>query len=250
MVAVCIVVGVATTLILNLRHEPTYSSTATLYVVRESTSGKDTTSADVSIATYLVKDFNVLITSDKVLNRVRETTGVMLENAALKKMVSVSNPDGTRILEIKVNAGDPARAKVLADAFAETTNLYFNDLFQGGTNSEGGQTQQVIKIWEPGTYSDKISNPISTLKIMLVAVLAAFAVYAIFFIIFIFDDKINDAEDVENYLGLSMLGEIPNRYEALKRKEKYSYKYSYSSSPYTQTNRPAASNQTETEGKR
>ena len=235
MLIVCVIVGSTTALVLNLRHSPTYSSTATLYVVRESTTGKDTTSSDMSIATYLVKDFNVLITSNKVLDHVREITGLMLGNAELKRMVSVSNPDGTRILEIKVNAGDPTRAKVLADAFAETTNLYFNDLYQGGSTADGAQSQQVVKIWEDGTFSNKISNPISTLKIMLIAVLAAFAVYAVFFVIFIFDDKINDGEDVQTYLGLSMLGEIPNRYEALKRKEKYSYKYSYSSSPYTQS---------------
>lgn len=257
MVAACIVVGALTTLILNIRHEPTYSSTATLYVVRESTSGKDTTSADVSIATYLVKDFNVLITSDKVLNRVRDDTGLMIENAALKKMVSVSNPDGTRILEIKVNASDPNRAKVLADAFATTTNEYFNDLFSGATTSDGAQSQQVVKIWEPGTFSNKISNPISMLKIMLIAVLAAFAVYAIFFVVFIFDDKINDADDVQKYLGLSMLGEIPNRYEAQKRKDKYSYKYKYkyaysASSPYAYMSHSngSANNKKGTEGKK
>ena len=237
MLAALVLVGILTSVALNIRHVPTYSSTATLYVLRESTSGKDTTSADVSIGTYLVKDFNVLITSDKILDYVREVKGFMIDKPTLKRMVSVSNPDGTRILQIKINAGTPKSAQNLANAFAEATDLYFNELFSGGVTSEGVQAQKVISVWGEATYSENISNPISTLKILLVALLAAFGVYAIFFIVFIFDDKINDADDVQKYLGLSLLGEIPNRYEAQKRKDKYSYKYKYkyaysSSSPY------------------
>ena len=161
----------------------------------------------------------------------------MIDKPTLKRMVSVSNPDGTRILQIKINAGTPKSAQNLANAFAEATDLYFNELFSGGVTSEGVQAQKVISVWGEATYSENISNPISTLKILLVALLAAFGVYAIFFVVFIFDDKINDADDVQKYLGLSLLGEIPNRYEAQKRKDKYSYKYKYkyaysSSSPY------------------
>ena len=61
MLIVCVVVGGFSFLFMKINHTPTYSSTATLYVVRESASGKDTTSSDISIATQLVRDFNKLI---------------------------------------------------------------------------------------------------------------------------------------------------------------------------------------------
>jgi hypothetical protein len=42
------------------------------------------------------------------------------------------------------------------------------------------------------------------------------------------DDKINSAEDVERYLGMSTLGMIPNRQDSVRRKAKYGYYYSSS----------------------
>ena len=56
------------------------------------------------------------------------------------------------------------------------------------------------------------------------------------------NDKINSAEDVEKYLGMSMLGMIPNRNDSVRRKSKYGYYYYRSSSYYgssEQGNRPA-----------
>ena len=58
---------------------------------------------------------------------------------------------------------------------------------------------------------------------LLVAFVLAFAIYAIYLIRFLMDDKINSPEDVEKYLGLNVLGQIPNRYDTSRRKKYYGY---------------------------
>lgn len=55
----------------------------------------------------------------------------------------------------------------------------------------------------------------------MLAVLVAILVYAGFFLAFLLDDRIRTEEDIERYLGLSILGDIPN---AEDRKSSY-YKY-------------------------
>ena len=72
---------------------------------------------------------------------------------------------------------------------------------------------------------EKPSNPISVLKILLGAFVAAVLVYGIYFIRFILDDKINAPEDVEKYVGLNVLGAIPNKNQLNRRHEKYGYYY-------------------------
>lgn len=233
MIIVCVVVGGFSFLFMKINHTPTYSSTATLYVVRESASGKDTTSSDISIATQLVRDFNKLITSTKVLNYVRMQTGSMLKNEQLQSMVKITNPEDTRILDITVTAGDRESAQVLVNAFADAADQYFNELFQGNVNTSGAQSQQVVKIYDYGYLPEGISNPISMFKVAFIAMVGALLVYAVYFVLYLMDDKINDVEDVQKYLELSVLGEIPNRFEAYKRKEKYSNMYISASKKYT-----------------
>ena len=45
----------------------------------------------------------------------------------------------------------------------------------------------------------------------------------IYLVMFLMDDKINDPEDVEKYLKLSILGQIPNKSDAGRRKKYYAY---------------------------
>ena len=61
------------------------------------------------------------------------------------------------------------------------------------------------------------------MTVLLVAFMFAMVVYAIYLIRFLMDDKINTPEDVEKYLGLSLLGQIPNKYDTGKRKKYYAY---------------------------
>jgi hypothetical protein len=59
--------------------------------------------------------------------------------------------------------------------------------------------------------------------------LTAVVVFGIYVVVYILDDKIKTADDVEKYLGLTVLGLIPNSNAELDpRSRKYKYgKYKY-----------------------
>ena len=46
------------------------------------------------------------------------------------------------------------------------------------------------------------------------------------FVRFLMDDKVNTAEDVERYLGLHVLGAIPDKTQLMRKRSKGAYYYS------------------------
>lgn len=229
MLAVLVVVGLGTYLIMKQTHDPKYTSTATIYVTGGAAETDKVTTSNVSIATTLVKDFDVLIKSNNILQGVYNRTGAMLTTEQLKNMVSITNPTGTRVLQISVTAGDPVSAQVLANAFADVTCEHFNALYTV-KNDDGTVTEQnMVRVFDPAITPKKESNPVSKLVVLLIAAGCAMLVYLVYFVLFLLDDKINDADDVQKYLKINILGEIPNRAEVGKRKGKYGYYASYTS---------------------
>ena len=65
---------------------------------------------------------------------------------------------------------------------------------------------------QPDSYVE-LANPISLTKILLIALAVCLVLYLVFFFLYVLDDKINTAEDIEKYLGLNMLGQIPYRHD-------------------------------------
>jgi capsular polysaccharide biosynthesis protein len=230
MLAVFMVVGLGTFIGMKVTHTPKYTSKAVVYVTGGVADGKDVTTSNVSIATNLVKDFNELITSDVILEGVNEKADSMLTVNQIKGMVSVENPTGTRVLYIYVTAGDRARAQMLANTFAEVTCDKFNSMYVEDT-ADGGKTQNMVKVFGEANYPERESNPVSKLVVLLIAFACAVLVYLVYFVLFLLDDKINDADDVQKYLKLNILGEIPNRADVGKKKGKYGYYAAYTSQP-------------------
>ena len=90
--------------------------------------------------------------------------------------------------------------------------------------------EQMITVVGEGNLPEAPSNPVSMIKIAAVAFVFAVLVYAIYFLLFIFDDKVNNSKDVEQYLGLTVLGAIPDKSSISSRRKKYGYGYGYYSS--------------------
>ena len=110
----------------------------------------------------------------------------------------------------------------MANVFCERVNAMNKE---SDVNEEN---KTLVRVWDEATTPTAASNPISMFRIVLVALIAAIAVYGIFFVIYLLDDKISTADDVEKYLGVNILGMIPNRYDAQRKKKgKSGYYYSY-----------------------
>ncbi len=218
MLIVGAIIFVALFAISNNNYKPEYTATATVYVMKEADSN---TTGDFSIANTLVNDFMELTTMDRVITQVCHETGLIITPKAFRQMVSVESIESTRFVYVSVTAADPQKASDIANSLAATTcDILNNDLLNG---------QPFASVANASTPPTSPSNPISLLKFMLFALVGAIIVYGVYFVIFLLDDKMNDAEDVTKYLGLNVLGQIPNKHEASRRKKGY-YAYSRDSS--------------------
>lgn len=223
MLIVLVTVSILAYTVLSMTHEDEYTATVTIWAMRMPSSNAGTASgpstSDVSIATYLINDYKLLIKSEAMMEKVINAQNLSATTEQLSKMVSVTNESNTRVMNLSVTTKSPESSKAIADAwgtiFCDTIN-----------STMGGEP--MIEVWEMALEPEKPSNPVSMMMILLVGFVCAFVIYAIYFIKFIMDDKINNSDDVEKYLGLSMLGVIPNKHESGRKKSKNGYYYSYS----------------------
>lgn len=215
MLAAATVFAGASYLFLRVTHKDVYTAQANIWVMRETT--KATETSDVSISNSLIKDVLLISETNRVLDAVITETGTGLSPAELKKSFTLSNETNTHVVKLAVTAKTPAEAQALANSLANNIcNTMNNYLF----NSEN-----YTKIIDEATLPGKPSNPISKIKVLLAALIGALAAYVVFFVLYLLDDKINTADDVEKYLEIGVLGDIPNRRNVAKYQKKYGTYY-------------------------
>lgn len=190
---------------------PRYSSTATMYILHqesENSSVSDVSSA-LSTALKVVNDCDFMLKSDTVLNAVKQRLELDDEVFRdLKDNITTKNPSDTRILQVVVEADTPEMAKEIVDALCEI----------GAENINRAMGFEQVNLYEFGALSTEPCNQTSLLTYALVGGVAAVAVYAVFLFIFLMDDSLKTDEDCQNYLGVSVIGDIPDADDTTKRK--------------------------------
>ena len=208
-----------------LTFQPKYESRVTLYILKQDsrTDDEEYTSSDFSLALNVVKDCTYLLKCHAVLDKVIEELSLDMEYGELAKSISTSNPEGSRVLEVSVLADTPQKAKQIADCVCENGVDWI-------TNAMGFQQ---VNLLEHGTLSSQPKNVVGIRVYIFVFLGAVLLVYAITLVYFLLDDKIRTDEDVRNYLGVSVLGHIPDSngdHHDHYGYYRYSYGYGYGAS--------------------
>ncbi len=222
MLAVLLVVFAIVYIYANSTYEEEYTATAIVWALGTPNAGQTTTS-DVSIGTNLINDYKQLVTTTDVLMEVIERAELpQIKPHELSKMVSISHESNTRVMYISVTAASATGAQKIANTMV--------DVFCERINSKNEDGKSLVTVWSDAELPTRPSNGVSALKLLLIAVVCSILVFGVYFVLYLMDDKINTAEDVERYLGLSMLGMIPNRVDAHRRHTKEAYRASMQSS--------------------
>ena len=213
---------------------PEYESRAILYILKQDNKSDDEyTSSDFSLALNVVNDCTYLLRSHKVLDEVITELNLDIRYDELTRKISTANPDGTRVLEVIVRADSPERAREIVNCVCQVGA-------QAITEAMGFQQ---VNLYEYGTLNKVPCNRTGYKTYVFIGFGAALLTYAVYLLIFLLNDRIRTEEDVHDYLGLSVLGEIPNandkghgRYGSQYGKKKYAY---YSSRYETKKAAPA-----------
>ena len=182
--------------------KPTYTSTSRLYVV-SATKDSVVNFSDLSVGTNLTKDYVELLLSypvlDKVSEKIEKDYDYKISSESLQKMISLENPEDTRILNINVTTTDPKVSKTIANALANEAVEYIPDTM-GTFKPNIAQVAREAKVKTGPSY----------LKYTVIGALLGMLLCMAWFIFkYLSDDTIKTKEDVEKYFGMTPLAVLP-----------------------------------------
>ena len=180
--------------------QPTYTSSTRIYVVNQANDGKNLSAQDLQAGTFLTKDYKEIITSNDVLSEVIKDEKLNMTEADLAKMISVNVPTDTRLISISVNAKTGQDAQSLANKVRDVA---------------AEKIKKVTKVEDVTTLEDaklpqSPSSPNIKRNVALGAVLGGFLAIVGVLVREILDDRIRRPEDIEDALGLTLLGIVPD----------------------------------------
>lgn len=185
---------------------PVYTSTSSVLILTKETTLSSL--ADLQMGSQLTSDYEVLITSRPVLEDVIKNLNLDLTEKELADLITVNNPNDTRILEISVDYTSPTGARDIVNGLVNVSTEFIGDMMEGIPP----------KIIEEGEVPDRKTSPSirknTMIGLLLGFILSAGAVTAMM----LMDDTIKNEEDVERYLGLSTLASIPDRKDYINGK--------------------------------
>lgn len=178
-----------------------YQSTSRIYVVsRQNQDNNALTNSDLQAGSYLVKDYREIILSQNVLSQAIEELKLDLTPAELSKKISVSVPTDTRILSITAKDGDPKEAARIAN---------------GLRNVAAEKIISVTKVSDVTTLDEAEvpqtpSSPNIRRNVLLGFIAGAGLMVVLMVVVEVLDDRVKRPEDIEELMGLTLLGIVPD----------------------------------------
>ena len=200
---------------------PKYESVTEIYVISK-TNADTMTYSDLQAGSTLTKDYKELVKSRPVLEEVLAETGIDVELKDLEEQITVEVPTDTRIVSITVEDKDPYEARIIADSVRIAASKHIREVMD----------TEAVNVVEEASLPIEKSSPSILKNTAIGYAVGLFLAIAIVIINYIMDDTIKTPDDVEKFLGVSVLGSIPysendlsdkaemERYEKKKKQRK------------------------------
>ena len=176
-----------------------YTSETKVYILSRQSDTGSATYNDLVMGTYLTKDFTELIKSRPVMEYTIKTLDLDMSVNQLKKAISITAPEDTRILGISVRHSDPELAQKIANVVRESSSVQITKIMDA----------EAVNVVEEANLPTTPSSPNVMKNIILGGIIGVILALGIIVLIYMLDDTIKTSDDVEKYLGLNVLTSIP-----------------------------------------
>ena len=185
-------------------QKPMYNSYTTIVLTRTdngstTTDGTGITQSDILLNQNLVSTYREIIKSKRILNQVINNLDLNISTDELEKNISVTSEKDTEVIKISVNNSNPTDAKDIAN---EIERVFSNEII----SIYNIKNITIIDYAEEDTTPYNINVPKQIILAFLIGFILACAVI---FVTFYFDTTIKSSEEIENKLGLPVLGVVP-----------------------------------------
>ena len=179
---------------------PKYRSATTLVLVNDNGEATtQTTQTDVNLNKSLVPTYSEIIKTDAVMNKVIKNLALDYSAAYLKSNVSVTTINNTEIIKIVVTDPDKSLAADIANEIVKVFSNQIKSIYK---------LQNVSQI--DVAYEAASPYNINIVKDLVIYIAIGLVLsFGSVFVIFYFDTTVKSSEEVENKLGLPVMGVIP-----------------------------------------
>lgn len=181
-----------------LLKTPLYESKTNVVLISDSSSTPITTN-DVTLSNNLVKTYSEIVKSRNVLSKVIEKLHLSESYEQLAGKVTVSSVTSTQLITIRVSDPSSDDAQVIANEIAKVFKSEIKNIY-------GIDNVQIVDEAVEATSPYNI-NIIKETIIYFIAGLALGVGAA--YVMFLLDKTIKDSETIENKLGLTVIGVVP-----------------------------------------
>ena len=175
---------------------PQYSATSIIYVLSpESILNVSTLQLGTALTSDYIKVFDMWEVHEEVISNL----GLDYSYTKIRKMLSVTNSTGTRMLDIKFTSPSPAEAAAVANEYAKVASQYI---------------QETMATDKPNIMSVALepTNPVSPNRVRNIAlgfILGGLLASGIVVFRYLMDDKLKTPEDIRQFTGLVTLAVVP-----------------------------------------
>ena len=175
---------------------PMYRATSIIYVLSpESIVNLSSLQLGNALTSDYIKVFDMWEVHEEVISNLN----LDYSYSQIKKMLSITNTNNTRMLDISVTSASPAEAATIANEYAKVASEYIHE---------------TMAVDKPSIMSVALepANPISPNKVRNITVgfaIGAILAAAIVTFRYVMDDKLKTAEDIRNFTGLVTLAVVP-----------------------------------------
>ncbi|WKA50226.1 Wzz/FepE/Etk N-terminal domain-containing protein [Planococcus liqunii] len=179
---------------------PIYETNTQILVNQEKTDAAQMLNQNIQTDLQLINTYSVIIKSPAILDQVSQQLDLGLSAEQLTNKITVSNAENSQVVNVAVQDPDPA----IAVDIANTTSAVFQE-----------EIQQLMKVDNVSILSPAVlkENPAPVapnpmLNMAIAAVVGLMLGVGIAFLLEYLDTSIKNEQDIEDFLGVPLLGVI------------------------------------------
>lgn len=179
---------------------PLYSTSISVCVFsNDRTTASSVTTNELTADASIANTYQVLITSQPVMDAVSKDIGSIVSPSALRSMITASVVKGTQIINVKIRGAKPELIAKIGNSLAEVGPTVLNELARGGEMIAVDRA----KVPSKPSYPNIASN--TTVGFVLGLLLSC----SVVILIALLDTTIWREEDLERAFSIPVLGSIP-----------------------------------------
>ena len=176
---------------------PVYEASTTIIVRQDKAIDEEISKTDVDLSKSLIYTYAEMAKSNTVLENTSKRLSIESLNV---NSITVSPVKDTQILQVSVQNKDPQLTNNISNTFIEEFTSEIIRITK--TNN--------VAVVDFATLPHKPIKPNKLMNIIIAAILGEMLVLLIVFLIEYLDNTIKSEKDVEKYLGVTLIGIIPN----------------------------------------